>query len=76
MRLSSLERMLVGTLGAIFILLGMASCPRDPHPERTPSPAPSSERGLQTGRQPAPEPTCYWSTTMVGKVPTPILICD
>lgn len=40
---------------AALLLMGMAACPRDPHPERTPRPSPSLDFPLQSGRQPAPE---------------------
>lgn len=42
-------------IGLLALLLaGCPYIPRDEHPERTPSPVPSPEHSLQTGRQPAP----------------------
>lgn len=49
------RRLLAGLLGIALIASGVAACPRDPRPERTPCAAPSGERCLQTGRQPTPD---------------------
>ena len=50
-----MSRLLALVLGVALAVGSARSCiPRDPHPERTPSPAPTVEPSLQVGRQPAP----------------------
>lgn len=62
----------------LLALFTMSACPipRDEHPERTPSPVPSPDHPLQTGRQPAPSQACGLAPAFTGKLVVPVQICE
>lgn len=49
-----MKRTVAALAVAALLMAGATSCPRDPHPERMPSPSPWVDHPLRTGRQPAP----------------------
>ena len=66
----------LATIGVLTLFV-VSGCPipRDPHPERTPSPVPTTERPLQSGRQPAPSQTCELVPTFNGELVVPVEVC-